>query len=153
MVGRTGSCPDAGAFEKNEIDFEALPHVTESMLEKIGVPVGPRAKLLTAIAALAPNSILSSKGDDKAIGAQPRSERRQITAMFCDLVDLMDLAGRLDPEEFGSVMQAFQESLGRPGKVMEVTYRNIGATRWRSISAGLRRTKMLASARYAQLLT
>ena len=38
------------------------------------------------------------------------AERRQITAMFCDLVDSTRLAATLDPEDFGSVMQAYQQA-------------------------------------------
>ena len=39
----------AQAFEENEIDFETLPFLTETMLREIGIPIGPRAKLLAAI--------------------------------------------------------------------------------------------------------
>ena len=44
----------AKAFEDHEIDLEALPFLTEKMLEQLGLPIGPRAKLLAAIARLAP---------------------------------------------------------------------------------------------------
>ena len=37
------------AFEAEEVDFEALPHLTESMLVEMGLRIGPRAKLLAAI--------------------------------------------------------------------------------------------------------
>ena len=42
----------ANAFEQNEIDFDVLPYLTEPMLEKLGLPLGPRAKLLAAISAV-----------------------------------------------------------------------------------------------------
>src|SRR5262249_3385670 len=41
-----------------------------------------------------------------------RGERRQITVMFCDLVESTRLAQQLDPEEYGSVMQAYQKACG-----------------------------------------
>jgi SAM domain (Sterile alpha motif) len=43
----------AEAFERNEIDFDTLPLLTLEMIEEIGLPIGPIAKLLAAIAELA----------------------------------------------------------------------------------------------------
>src|SRR5262249_36563958 len=39
----------------------------------------------------------------------PEAERRQLTVMFCDLVDSTVLAGQLDPEELRAVVRAYQE--------------------------------------------
>jgi SAM domain (Sterile alpha motif) len=39
-------------FRENEIDAEVLPELTEADLEKIGVPLGHRKRLLKAIAIL-----------------------------------------------------------------------------------------------------
>jgi class 3 adenylate cyclase len=38
----------------------------------------------------------------------PDAERRQLTVMFCDLVDSTVLASRLDPEDLREVMRAYQ---------------------------------------------
>ncbi len=108
----------ARAFENNEIDFDSLPHLTEGMLERIGLPVGPRAKLLAAISQLSPRPSAGPeiKTDERApgriAGERRQPERRQVTVMFCDLVDSTRLAGSLDPEDFGSVMQAYQKACG-----------------------------------------
>src|SRR6516165_4636345 len=43
--------------------------------------------------------------------AEPRSpeaERRQLTVMFCDLVDSTKLSSQLDPEEYRDVVRAYQ---------------------------------------------
>ena len=40
------------AFTANEVDFDALRHLTEDDLRELGLPVGPRRKVLAAIAAL-----------------------------------------------------------------------------------------------------
>ena len=66
------------AFEDSEIDFNSLPHVTENMLEQIGVPVGPRARLLAAIsvASSPPHEAPQTLPDDaqeKAIGGRAPS--------------------------------------------------------------------------------
>jgi class 3 adenylate cyclase len=38
----------------------------------------------------------------------PDAERRQLTVLFCDLVDSTVLASQLDPEEWRAVVQAYQ---------------------------------------------
>jgi TOMM system kinase/cyclase fusion protein len=40
----------------------------------------------------------------------PEAERRQLTVMFCDLVDSTALAARLDPEDLREVVRAYQET-------------------------------------------
>src|SRR5215207_4096295 len=37
------------------------------------------------------------------------AERRHLTVMFCDLVSVSPLAGRLDPEELREIIRAYQE--------------------------------------------
>jgi class 3 adenylate cyclase len=39
----------------------------------------------------------------------PEAERRQLTVLFCDLVDSTVLASRLDPEDLREVVRAYQE--------------------------------------------
>src|SRR5262245_43392793 len=38
----------------------------------------------------------------------PDAERRQLTVMFCDLVDSTKLSSQLDPEEYRDVVRAYQ---------------------------------------------
>ena len=59
----------ADVFHENEIDFAALPCLTESMLERLGLPIGPRAKVLAAISELA--SSRDAGGDSKATQIGP----------------------------------------------------------------------------------
>jgi class 3 adenylate cyclase/predicted ATPase len=40
----------------------------------------------------------------------PEAERRQLTVLFCDLVDSTALAGQLDPEEWREVVRAYQST-------------------------------------------
>jgi class 3 adenylate cyclase len=108
---RLGLAKYAKVFEDNEIDFQALPHLTESMLQQIGLPIGPRAKLLAAISQLASSALGPENGAQADSVAQPRqAERRQITVLFSDLVDSTKLATRLDVEDLRSVMQAYQRA-------------------------------------------
>src|SRR5215831_14522221 len=38
----------------------------------------------------------------------PEAERRQLTVMFCDLVDSTKLSSQLDPEQYRDVVRAYQ---------------------------------------------
>src|SRR5262245_23063129 len=40
----------------------------------------------------------------------PEAERRQLTVMFCDLVDSTRLSSQLDPEEYREVVRAYQSA-------------------------------------------
>ena len=102
----------AASFEAQAIDDGVLSELAEADLEKLGVLLGHRKKLLKAIADLA------ARGDDampaSAAEAAPRThratgaERRQLTVLFCDLVGSTELAARLDPEDMGQVIRAYQ---------------------------------------------
>jgi len=48
---------------------------------------------------------------DSALGTPrvPDAERRQLTVMFCDLVESTKLSAQLDPEEYREVVQAYQQ--------------------------------------------
>jgi class 3 adenylate cyclase len=68
--------------------------------------IGHRRKLLDAIAELArPDGEAQRKPE-----AAPReAERRQLTVLFADLVGSTELSSRLDPEDMGQVLRAYQE--------------------------------------------
>src|SRR5262245_43591668 len=48
-----------------------------------------------------------------AASAPPEAERRQLTVLFCDLVDSTVLARQLDPEELREVVRAYQEACAK----------------------------------------
>jgi len=103
------------AFREHEIDAEVLPQLTESDLAALGLPVGPRRKLLTAIAALRAGALPSPAAADQlpegptsaAVAPAAEAERRQLTVMFSDLVGSTALSARLDPEELREVIGAY----------------------------------------------
>ena len=43
----------------------------------------------------------------------PEAERRQLTVLFCDLVDSTALASQLDPEDLREVVRAYQETCAK----------------------------------------
>ena len=96
----------APAFRAHQIDLDILPDLTLGDLKELGIALGDRRRILRAIAKVpADKSRAPSKRTHSAT-----AERRQVTIVFCDLVGSTELAGRLDPEDLGAVMRAFQQS-------------------------------------------
>jgi class 3 adenylate cyclase/predicted ATPase len=48
-----------------------------------------------------------------AVPPTPDAERRQLTVLFCDLVDSTVLAGQLDPEDWREVVRAYQDTCAK----------------------------------------
>ena len=48
-----------------------------------------------------------------AAPAIPEAERRQLTVLFCDLVDSTPLASQLDPEDLREVVRAYQDTCAK----------------------------------------
>jgi class 3 adenylate cyclase len=73
--------------------------LTDADLEKIGVSLGHRRKILAAIAELAG----SVQSPPQPVKSEPKpqetAERRQVTVMFSDLVGSTALSARMDPED------------------------------------------------------
>ena len=88
----------APRFAENDIDPTVLRDLTDHDLEKIGVSLGHRRKILRAIAEL----------DEARPRPAPRAEaeRRQLTVMFADLVGSTALSTRLDPEDLREIIGA-----------------------------------------------
>ena len=98
------------AFRANDIDADVLPELSEADLEKLGVSLGHRKKLLRAIADL-------QAGDGGRSGPSPamspeaapeiEGERRQVTVMFADLTGYTELSRQLDAEEVHTLLERF----------------------------------------------
>jgi class 3 adenylate cyclase len=73
-------------FRENDVDAEVLGDLTDGDLEKIGVSLGHRKRLLKAVAALAGRAPASPTTSTAVLLAPEAAERRQLTVMFCDLV-------------------------------------------------------------------
>ena len=57
--------------------------------------------------------ISGHSGESWALARSNMAELRQLTVMFCDLVDSTPLSSRLDPEELREVVRAYQETCAR----------------------------------------
>lgn len=96
----------AQTFHDNAIDLGIVPDLTDSDLEKLGVLLGHRRKLLRAVTELEANRA-SEVAAVASRGLLDTAERRQLTIMFCDLVGSTPLSTRLDPEDMREVVGAY----------------------------------------------
>jgi class 3 adenylate cyclase/predicted ATPase len=98
------------AFRENAIDLSVLPDLTDQDLEKLGVLLGHRRKLLRAIAELDTHQRAAGTVATAITHAPPRdtAERRQVTVMFSDLVGSTALSTRMDPEDLREIISAYQ---------------------------------------------
>ena len=83
----------ARVLAEHEIDFDLLPLLTEADVRELGLPIGPRRRLMNALAGL------RGEAERPRDEAEPRgeAERRQLTVMFVDLAQSTRLALKLDP--------------------------------------------------------
>lgn len=104
----------AKLFVENEIDFDILPELGEQDLKELDIPLGHRKRLLKAIRELETADAVGLDAEappDAGPGPAEASvgpERRQLTVMFCDLVNSTALSTRLDPEDMRDVILQFQ---------------------------------------------
>jgi len=107
------------AFQHNAISWDVLPELNEGDLEALGVLLGHRKTLLRAIAQLSQSAEVMGPGSrSRAVSpATPpvpperdQAERRQLTVLFCDLVDSTALSQRVDPEDFQEVIRRFLDA-------------------------------------------
>ena len=116
-LGGHGLGEYAQTFTENHIEFAVLPDLTENDLEKLGITLGHRKKLLRAIEALtterpahASKAISLPEPHIVSVSRDRETELRQITVMFCDLVDSTPLSGKLDLEDVQTLIDAYREA-------------------------------------------
>src|SRR5450432_4265262 len=99
-----------GIFRDNEIEADVLSELTEADLEKLGLPLGPRKRIIKAIANLDGAVAAPSAAHLARPAAEDTAERRQLTVMFCDLAGSTALSARLDPEDMRQVIRTYQDA-------------------------------------------
>jgi class 3 adenylate cyclase/predicted ATPase len=102
------------AFRENSVTADLLPNLTPEDLKDLGIRlVGHRRRLLDAISALRTDADLAehpraTSAERPRTAQQSTAERRQLSVMFCDLIDSTPLSSRLDPEELSAVIRGYQ---------------------------------------------
>jgi class 3 adenylate cyclase len=91
--------------ERTEIDV--LPELTDQGLERLGISLGHRRRMLRAIRELGGCPPASFQTAATEPTRRDDAERRQLTVMFWEPVDLTALSARLDPEDLRGIIGAY----------------------------------------------
>ena len=93
----------AALFIDNEVDLQTLKVLSDADLKELGLPFGPRKRLLAALRQDHPA--------EPVMGVvTPEGERRQLTVLFCDLVGSTELALQVDPELLETIIQKYEDA-------------------------------------------
>ncbi len=99
-----------GLKREFNLDDQALDELVEELVDvqqvaaregKVVSWIGPAAEREAPVAATAPTPEPASE-----------AERRQLTVLFCDLVDSTRLAAEMDPEDWREVVRGYQQAAG-----------------------------------------
>jgi hypothetical protein len=131
----------AKRFAENRIDFSVLPELTDQDLEKIGVVLGDRRKILRAIRELGGTTPSAQHPGFAAAKPQDTAERRQVTVMFSDLVGSTALSARMDPEDLREVISAYQKCVAETCSASAASWPGTWGTECSFTSATPRRTR------------
>jgi class 3 adenylate cyclase/predicted ATPase len=101
----------AQRFTENGIDVSVLSYLTDQDLEKIGVLLGHRRKMLAAIAEMTGAHATPRPAGAARPSREDSAERRQLTVMFCDLVGSTALSAKLDPEDMRFIIGVYHKSV------------------------------------------
>jgi class 3 adenylate cyclase/predicted ATPase len=114
-----------------KLDDESLEVLRDELIKAQRVAVDENGDVLVWVGEVgstpaptppAPQSVQRSAAErDRTVTAEspvaaaraPEAERRQLTVLFCDLVDSTVLASQLDPEEWREVVRAYQETCAK----------------------------------------
>jgi class 3 adenylate cyclase len=105
-----------GALKRQfQLDDAYLNDLKNELIEGQRLAVDEAGRVLVWIGAsgataspVSPASLASVPASAPA-ASPPEAERRQLTVLFCDLVDSTVLASQLDPEDLREVVRAYQE--------------------------------------------
>ncbi len=112
-----------------------IPQLTEEDLRELGLPMGPRKRILSAASKLSPTGPSTEAAASEEPATQTSSapaveaERRQLTVMFCDLVGSTELSQQIDPEELREINRAYQDAAKAAIERLHVAINGYGKTR------------------------
>jgi hypothetical protein len=113
----------AEAFEAEKIELDDLRDLAEADLERLGLPMGPRKRLLRAIQALGakPEGAADTAAARAKYAPAPlaekilrarasiEGERKQVTVLFADVKGSTDLVQRMDAEAVSALFDPLQK--------------------------------------------
>lgn len=97
-------------FEAEDIDLDLLSELTDDDFRELGLTLGQRKRIKRALASgtATPQSNTHQRPEHP-----DHSERRQLTVLFCDLVNSSALSQALDPEELEECLNQYYQLCNR----------------------------------------
>ena len=101
----------AETFAAHEVDAEILAELDDADLKELGLPLGPRKKILRAIASRAQTGGSTSRPTAEPASQQLAGERRQVTVLFADLCGFSRLSRERDAEEVHAILNRYFDAV------------------------------------------
>jgi TOMM system kinase/cyclase fusion protein len=97
-----------------QLDDDTLEALKEDLIYAKHLAIDEDGKVLVWVGGVAPQADQTRLASTAPPASRaPEAERRQLTVLFCDLVDSTALAAQLDPEELREVVRAYQETCAK----------------------------------------
>ncbi len=89
----------APTFAENDVDLKTLAILSNDDLKELGIPFGPRKRILHAL--------LATQQPETVATAE---ERRHLTVLFCDMVGFTERAQRIDTEVLQDIIRSYEDA-------------------------------------------
>src|SRR5262245_53041855 len=114
MLQRRGRVTYRTLKRQFQLDDDALEDLKEELIYGQRLAADEDGRVLVWMGEEEPPTALPTRAASLAVEPYPaEAERRQLTVLFCDLVDSTVLAGQLDPEELRAVVRAYQDACAK----------------------------------------
>jgi TOMM system kinase/cyclase fusion protein len=114
MLQRRGRVTYRTLKRQFQLDDDALEDLKEELIYGQHLAVDEDGRVLVWRGEEEPPAALHTRAAPLSVEPRPaEAERRQLTVLFCDLVDSTALAGQLDPEELREVVRAYQDTCAK----------------------------------------
>src|SRR5262245_15461446 len=114
MLQRRGRVTYRTLKRQFQLDDDVLEDLKEEIIYGQRLAVDEDGRVLVWMGEEEPPAAPHTRTSSLAVEPRPtEAERRQLTVLFCDLVDSTTLAGQLDPEELREVVRAYQDTCAK----------------------------------------
>ncbi len=103
----------ADVFTEQEVVFEDLAELDDDDLKEIGIPLGPRKRILKAARPENASDGSNAPGADDSLSTWERhpNERKPATVLFADIVNSTALTEHLDPEDAYDILEGARQHM------------------------------------------
>jgi class 3 adenylate cyclase len=96
-----------------QLDDDLLEDLKEDLIYAKQLAVDEDGRVLVWTGGTTAHATLGASAAVAMTAPLPDAERRQLTVLFCDLVDSTALARQLDPEDLREVVRAYQDTCAK----------------------------------------